>query len=177
MPPRERLSPKKTVGFLRRLTPRIRPYRFALVGAAVLMLMSTGVGLAFPLIVRELLDVAFLANNSGLLNRVALGLLGLSGVQAVATFGQSYLTASVSERVVADLIRDLFSFLVHQPPGFFASRRSDALVFSESSVPLPKCLGQSRARCIRGLGVGTPYRSLRYAASPRLDPTAPRPSW
>ena len=99
MPPRERLSPKKTVGFLRRLTPRIRPYRFALVGAAVLMLMSTGVGLAFPLIVRELLDAAFLANDSGLLNRVALGLLGLFGVQAVVNFGQSYLTASVSERV------------------------------------------------------------------------------
>ena len=123
MPPRERLSPKKTVGFLRRLTPRIRPYRFALVGAAVLMLMSTGVGLAFPLIVRELLDAAFLANDSGLLNRVALGLLGLFGVQAVVNFGQSYLTASVSERVVADLRRDLFSSLVHQPPGFFASRR------------------------------------------------------
>ncbi len=123
MPPRERLSPKKTVGFLRRLTPRIRPYRFALVGAAVLMLMSTGVGLAFPLIVRELLDAAFLANDSGLLNRVALGLLGLFGVQAVVNFGQSYLTASVSERVVADLRRDLFGFLVHQPPGFFASRR------------------------------------------------------
>ena len=123
MPPRERLSPKKTVGFLRRLTPRIRPYRFALVGAGVLMLMSTGVGLAFPLIVRELLDAAFLANDSGLLNRVALGLLGLFGVQAVVNFGQSYLTASVSERVVADLRRDLFGSLVHQPPGFFASRR------------------------------------------------------
>ena len=123
MPPRERLSPKKTVGFLRRLTPRVRPYRLALVTAAVLMLMSTGVGLAFPLIVRELLDAAFLANDSGLLNRVALGLLALFGVQAVVNFGQSYLTASVSERVVADLRRDLFSSLVHQPPGFFASRR------------------------------------------------------
>ena len=53
-------------------------------------------------------------------------------------------------------------------------RRRDS---GRSSVPLPKCLGQSRARCIRGLGVGTPYRSLRYAASSRLDPTAPRPSW
>ena len=52
-----------------------------------------------------------------------------------------------------------------------------------TSVPFPKCLGQSRARYIRGLGVGTPYdhasrgARLRYAASSRLDPTAPRPSW
>ena len=123
MPPRERLSPRKAAGFLRRLAPRVRPYRISLVIAGVLMLMSTGVGLAFPLIVRELLDAAFLANDSGLLNQIALGLLALFAVQALVNFSQSYLTASVSERVVADLRRDLFSSLVHQPPGFFAARR------------------------------------------------------
>ena len=123
MPPRQRLSPKKTLGSLRRLAPRVRQYRFALVAAGVLMVSSTGVGLAFPLIVRELLDAAFLASDAGLLNRVALGLLGLFAVQAVVNFGQSYLTASMSERVVADLRRDLFTSLVHQPPGFFAAKR------------------------------------------------------
>lgn len=66
------------------------------------MLMSTGVGLAFPLIVRELLNAAFLANDSGLLNQIALGLLALFAVQALVNFSQSYLTDSVSERVVAD---------------------------------------------------------------------------
>ena len=117
------------MGFLRRLAPRIRPYRFALVGAVVLMLMSTGVGLAFPLIVRELLGRGLPRQRLRPPQSRRPGLLGLFGVQAVVNFGQSYLTASVSERVVADLRRDLFSSLVHQPPGFFASRRSDALVF------------------------------------------------
>ncbi len=123
MPPQERLSPEKTLGFLRRLTPLVRPHRLVLVGAGFLMLFSTAIGLAFPLIVRELLDAAFLAGNSRLLNRVALGLLALFGVQAVVNFGQSYLTAAVSERVIADLRRELFRSLVRQPPGFFASRR------------------------------------------------------
>ena len=123
MPAPERLSAEKALGFLRRLEPRIRPYRLALLGAGLLMLVSTGIGLAFPLIVRQLLDAAFLASDSGLLNRVALGLLALFGVQAVVNFGQSYLTAAVSEQVVADLRRDLFRALVRQPPGFFASRR------------------------------------------------------
>ena len=123
MPTPERLSPKKALGFLRRLAPRIRPYRLVLLGAGLLMLVSTGIGLAFPLIVRELLDAAFLASDPGLLNRVALGLLALFGVQALVNFGQSYLTAAVSEQVVADLRRDLFRSLVRQPPGFFASRR------------------------------------------------------
>lgn len=123
MPPQERLTPKKTVGFLRRLAPRVRPYRFPLLVAGVLMLASVSIGLAFPLVVRELLDAAFLAADGQLLNRVALGLLSLFGVLAVVNFAQSYLTASVSERVVADLRRDLFGSLVSQPPGFFAERR------------------------------------------------------
>ena len=133
MPPRERLSPGKTAGFLRRLAPRVGPYRGPLLIAGMLMLLSTGVGLAFPLIVRELLDAAFLANDSGLLNQIALGLLALFAVQAVINFGQSYLTASVSERVVADLRRDLFSTLVRQPPGFFAARRVGELTSRLSS--------------------------------------------
>jgi subfamily B ATP-binding cassette protein MsbA len=84
----------------------------------VLLLVSTAVGLIFPLVVRELLDAQFL----NVLNQVALALLALFALQAVVNFGQSYLTASVSERVVADLRKDLFGSLVHQSPGFFATR-------------------------------------------------------
>ena len=120
---RERLTAKGTVEFLRRLGPRVRPYRALLLIAGVLMLCSVGIGLAFPLVVRELLDAAFLAEDSALLNRIAIGLLSLFAVLAVINFSQSYLTASVSEKVVADLRRDIFGSLVYQPPGFFADRR------------------------------------------------------
>lgn len=120
---KERLGPARTFGFLRRLMPRVRPYGRALAGAAALLLVSTLIGLAFPLIVRELLDAAFLEGSGELLNGIALGLLGLFFVQGFINFGQSYLTASISERVVADLRRDVFRALVHQPPGFFAEQR------------------------------------------------------
>ena len=79
-----------------------------------LLLVSTAVGLIFPLVIRELLDAAFLAGSERLLNTVAIGLLALFALQAIVNFGQSYLTASVSERVVADLRKDLFGNLVHQ---------------------------------------------------------------
>jgi len=82
-----------------------------------------GIGLAFPLVVRELLDAAFLAEDSAVLNRIAIGLFLLFTVLAVINFSQSYLTASVSEKVVADLRRDIFGALVYQPPGFFVNRR------------------------------------------------------
>ena len=117
--PKEKASPAETLGFLRRILPRLKPYRPHLVGAGVLMLFSTGVGLAFPLLVGTLID----APSQALLNSIAIGLIGLFSGQAVVNFSQSYLTASVSERVVAELRNDTFRALVYQPPGFFATRR------------------------------------------------------
>jgi subfamily B ATP-binding cassette protein MsbA len=119
----QRLSPRKAVGFLRRLTPRVRPYRGQLLVVLVMLVVSTAVGLVFPLVVRQLLDAAFLAANGARLNRVAVGLLVLFAFQAVINFGQSYLMAGVSERVIADLRKDLFGHLALQPPGFFSMRR------------------------------------------------------
>jgi len=129
----KRLGPKQTLGFLRLLSPRVAPYLRSVAVAAVLLLIGTAIGLAFPLVVRELLDAAFLAENRDLLDLIALGLLGLFAVQAVNNFFQSYLTASVSERVVADLRKDLFGSLVFQPLGFFDERRVGELTSRISS--------------------------------------------
>jgi subfamily B ATP-binding cassette protein MsbA len=119
----EKPGARETVGFLRRIAPRTRPYRRAFWGVALLLPLSTGIGLAFPLVVRELLDAAFVAGDGRLLNVIAVGLLALFVVQALLNFGQSYLTASASERIVADLRRELFDHLVRQPPGYYAKRR------------------------------------------------------
>lgn len=111
------------LGFLRRLAPRLRPWRGRLLLAGVLIVVTSVISLAFPLVVRELLDAAFLESSVGTLDRIALFLLGLFAVQAVLNFAQSYLTASVSENVVAELRVELFDALVGQSPGFFARRR------------------------------------------------------
>lgn len=113
----------RDLGFLRRLRPRLHSHRWTLVWAIVLILVSSVVSLAFPLVVRELLDAAFLAGDGRLLNRVAVGLLALFAFQGAINFAQSYLAAAVSERVIAELRVDLFGALVVQPPGFFATRR------------------------------------------------------
>jgi subfamily B ATP-binding cassette protein MsbA len=95
--------------------------------------MATAIGLAFPMVVKELLDSAFLVGDPRLVDAIALGLLGLFALQAIINFFQSYLTASTSERVVAALRNDLFQSLVHQPPGFFDTRRVGELTSRISS--------------------------------------------
>jgi subfamily B ATP-binding cassette protein MsbA len=112
---------------LRRLLPRIRPFVWRLLAAFVCLLASAGIALAFPQFVRQLLDAAFVSADGELLNRIALGLLGLFAIQALLNFVQVYLLTSTSELVIAQLRKDLFAHLVRLSPGFFTERRTGEL--------------------------------------------------
>jgi subfamily B ATP-binding cassette protein MsbA len=111
----------------RRLWPRLRPHRWALVGATVFLLLSGGIGLAFPMVVRYLMDAAFVQMDRALLNRIALLLLGLFVVQAIFSFSQVYLLGATGERVIAGIRKDLFSHLLMLSPDFFTERTTGEL--------------------------------------------------
>jgi len=110
------------------LWPRIRPYRWQLAIATIGLVLSAAIGLAFPQVVRHLLDAAFVQHDRAMLDRIALMLVGLFSIQAIASFAQTYLLSSTGERVVARLRQDLFEHLVHLSPAFFAERRTGELV-------------------------------------------------
>lgn len=112
---------------LGRLLPRVRPYLWRLALAFVCLLLSAGIALAFPQIVRHLLDAAFISANATLLNKIAIGLLILFAVQALLNFVQVYLLTAISELVIAQLREDLFAHLVRLSPGFFTERRTGEL--------------------------------------------------
>jgi len=112
---------------LGRLLPRIRPYAWRLTIAFVCLLASAGIALAFPQIVRHLLDAAFISADAALLNKIALSLLSLFAIQAVLNFIQVYFLTSTSELVIAGLREDLFAHLVRLSPGFFTERRTGEL--------------------------------------------------
>lgn len=112
---------------LLRLWPRVRPYRGGLVIAITALILSSILALGFPLVVRFLLDAAFVAQDGDLLNRIALGLLLLFAVSAVLNYIQTYWLSATGERAVAGLRRELFGKLLEMPPGYFADRRTGEL--------------------------------------------------
>jgi subfamily B ATP-binding cassette protein MsbA len=122
--PSKRLPSPKPLG---QLVPRVRPHASRIFGALICLLISVGIGLAFPQIVKHLLDAAFVQHDSHLLDRIALGLIGLFAIQAVLNFSQVYLLTITSERIVATLRRDLFAHLIRLSPGFFTERRTGEL--------------------------------------------------
>ena len=112
---------------LRPLLLRMRPYRLQIALASVALLVSAGITLAFPLVVRYLLDAAFVRANAPALNRIALILVGLFAAQGLLNFGQVWVLTAAAERIIAKLRDDLFAHLVRLSPGFFTERRSGEL--------------------------------------------------
>jgi ATP-binding cassette, subfamily B, bacterial MsbA len=121
--PRRLQSPKP----LGRILPRVRPYVGRLAVAALCLVVAAAVGLAFPQVVRHLLDAAFRDHDRRLLDRIALLLLGLFAVQGVMNFVQVFLLTSTTERVVAKMREDVFAHLIRLSPGFFTDRRTGEL--------------------------------------------------
>ena len=117
----------------RRLWHRLRPHRWTLAAATLFLLLSGGIGLAFPLVVRHLMDAAFVELDRTLLNRIALLLGGLFVLQAIFNFLQVYLLGATGERVVTGLRRDLFTRLLSLSPEFFTERTTGELTSRLSS--------------------------------------------
>jgi subfamily B ATP-binding cassette protein MsbA len=109
------------------IVPRIRPYAGRLAVCAVCLVIAAAVGLAFPLVVRHLLDAAFQQRDRALLDRIAIGLIAAFALQGAMNFIQVYLLTGTAERVIAKLREDVFAHLVHLSPGFFTERRTGEL--------------------------------------------------
>lgn len=100
-----------------------KPYRKRFYFATVVVLIGSGIWLTVPLGLRELLDAVFEQGNEGLLNILALGLMGLFILQATFTFLGNYHLEWVGERVVTDLRKKVYEHLHRLGFRFFAERR------------------------------------------------------
>ena len=109
------------------LLPRLRPYAGRLAVCAVCLVVAAAVGLAFPQVVRHLLDAAFQQRDRAQLDRIAIGLVLAFALQGAMNFIQVFLLTSTSERVIAKLREDVFAHLVRLSPGFYTERRTGEL--------------------------------------------------
>jgi subfamily B ATP-binding cassette protein MsbA len=113
-------------GYLR---PQWRPFAIALVG----LLVSSAVGLAFPLIIAGITAEVVAGGDPAGLDQLIVMLIALFCVQAVGGFVQTYLLGVVGERVVARLRGELFGRLITLSLDFHASRRVGELISRLSS--------------------------------------------
>jgi subfamily B ATP-binding cassette protein MsbA len=116
-----------------RLFGYLKPYRGRMTLAILALLVSSGFGLAFPLVIVRLLDSVTKSQNFGALNNLALLLGGIFLLQAAFSFIQTYLMSYIGEHIVYDLRTSLYDHLQSLSLDFYANRRVGDIVSRLSS--------------------------------------------
>jgi ATP-binding cassette subfamily B protein len=121
-------KPKVTWPLLRRVLAYGRPYAWQIAGMLGLILVSTGLGLLTPLIMRDLIDRTLPARDLNRLALLALSLLFIPMISAAVGLLQRRLNAAVGEGVTFDLRVALYSHLQQMSLRFFTNTKVGELM-------------------------------------------------
>ncbi|HSA86840.1 MAG TPA: ABC transporter ATP-binding protein [Nitrospira sp.] len=112
----------------KRFLPYVRPYSARLILAGLFVSGVALINLALVRLAGTLWDIVTVQHDADRMTR-SIGLfLGLVIVQGLCSMGHSYLTAWVSQHVVADFRKHLFAHLQTLTIDFFARRRTGELL-------------------------------------------------
>jgi ATP-binding cassette, subfamily B, bacterial MsbA len=112
----------------KRFLPFVQPYLTQLLMAGLLVSGVAITNLALVRLAGILWDIVTVQHDANGMTR-SIGLfLGLVIVQGLCSMGHSYLTAWVSQHIVADFRKHLFSHLQTLTVSFFARRRTGELL-------------------------------------------------
>jgi ATP-binding cassette, subfamily B, bacterial len=101
---------------LRPLLGYLRPYRLAIFGALIALIIAAGTVMTMGQGLRLLIDRGF---RSELLDQALLVFLVVIVVLALASYSRFFLVSWIGERVVADIRRAIFQHIIKLSPGFF----------------------------------------------------------
>ncbi|MBI5931145.1 MAG: ABC transporter ATP-binding protein [Chloroflexi bacterium] len=119
---------KLTWPLLKRVFTYGRPYRRQIGWMLVTILISSGLGLVSPLILRELIDNALPNEDVGLLTVLAVLLMIVPLVNATVLVLQRWLNSAIGEGLIFDLRAALFNHLQRMSLRFFTNTKTGELM-------------------------------------------------
>ncbi len=117
---------RPSISMYRRLLRYVGPYRWNLVFAAVLLIISTALGLVWPRVVQAVIDLGL--KDSGFLDLLILGLVVVLLVRAVIDGVRQFVMAYTGERVIFDLRMAIVRHLQSLSLSFFNRRKTGDLM-------------------------------------------------
>lgn len=112
----------------KRFFPFLKPYIPRMVAAALMVMAVAAVNLTLLRLGGSLWDVITVQHDEARMTEMILLFLGLVLLQGFCMMGHSYLTAWVSQHVVADFRTHLFAHLQTLSVNFFSKRRTGELM-------------------------------------------------
>jgi len=108
----------KNVGPLRQLMPFLKPYTKLMWGALGALVLTAGLSLSFPLVVRGVID-GFSKDNLANIDHVFVYAILIAGALALGTALRFYLVTRLGERVIADIRQAVYNKVIGMSPVFY----------------------------------------------------------
>jgi ATP-binding cassette subfamily B protein len=115
---------RRATGHGRRVVALFRPHRARLFAVLGLIVVSAGLGMVSPFLLREILDVAIPQKDRELLAWLVGGMVAISVATGVLGVGQTWLSNVVGQRVMHDLRTQVYRHLQRLSLAFFTRTRT-----------------------------------------------------
>ncbi len=154
---------------MRRLLVLAKPEWRRLVVATVFLLLGGAASLAYPQVIRVLIDAA-LAGGAETINRAAFIMAGIFAVQAVAVAFRYYLFTIAGERIVTRLREGVYRSIIEQEIGFFDARKTGELTsrLTADATVMQNTVSVNLSMGLRNLVMVVGGLALLAASSSRL---------
>ena len=129
----------------------LQPYRNRVLLALLCLLLGSFSWLALGQGVRLLVDEGFVADNSGRLNQITMGILLLCLLASAAVFCRFYLMTWLGERVSADIRNRVYQHMLKLSPTFYSQMRTGEVIsrFTADTTLLQSVVGSSFSMALR----------------------------
>jgi ATP-binding cassette subfamily B protein len=107
-----------------RILSLFKPYRTRLTVVLVMIMVSAGVSMLSPFLLRTALDKGIFHHDGGVLTATVLGMIGIAVFSNVASVWQTYLSNTVGQRVMHDLRASVYAHLQRMSLAFFTRTRT-----------------------------------------------------
>ena len=115
--PKDRAK-SKTIGPLRQLLPFLTPYKGLIWGALTALVLTAGLSLTFPLVIRGVID-GFSKDDLANIDHVFVYAILIAGALAIGTALRFYLVTRLGERVIADIRKAVYDKVIGMSPAFY----------------------------------------------------------
>ena len=115
-------------GVVRRILAFARPYRTLITWFIVLVVISSALAVAPPLLFREIIDEGVLKQNRQLLVVLASIVVAVAVLQAIIGMVQRWCSSTIGEGLIFDLRTRVFDHVLRMPLAFFTRTQTGKLV-------------------------------------------------
>ena len=113
---------------VRRTLAVAAPHSGMLLLFMAVVVVSSSIGIAYPIIYRAIINEGILKQNTALIVRLAVLVGGLGMLDAALSLGHTYLATLVGSEIVVSLRTRLFDHIQRMPLAFFSRTQTGALV-------------------------------------------------